>query len=103
MSPSHAAATPIVARNAGIKVVAISWDQSLNKLAKPMPTTVRLSQRAGLAETWFIESQDRRFYPLKSSGWLVTGIGHLLIFPGGVSLAHSKAARGIGTKEFFIC
>jgi hypothetical protein len=35
---------PIEARKAGISVVAISWDQSENKLANPMPSTVRFSQ-----------------------------------------------------------
>ena len=43
--PSHAAATPIEARNAGMSVVAISWDQSENRLASPMPSTVRFNQR----------------------------------------------------------
>ncbi len=45
MIPSHAAATPIVARNAGITVVAISCDQSAHNDASPMPSTVPLSQR----------------------------------------------------------
>ena len=45
MSPIQAAATPIVARNAGIAAVAISCDQSLNSDASPMPSTVRFSQR----------------------------------------------------------
>ena len=39
------AATPIVARKAGMTVVAISCEQSLNSDASPMPSTVRLSQR----------------------------------------------------------
>ena len=45
MSPSHAAATPIVARKPGSSVVAISCDQSLNSEASPTPSTVRFSQR----------------------------------------------------------
>src|ERR1035437_3993275 len=46
MMPSHAAAAaPIVARNAGSTVDAISCDQSLNNDARPMPRTVELSQR----------------------------------------------------------
>src|SRR5438309_7403386 len=43
MIPSQAAATPMVARNAGRRVVAISCDQSLNSDASPTPTTVRFS------------------------------------------------------------
>jgi hypothetical protein len=49
MRPSHAAATPIEARNAGMRVVAISWDQSENRLASPMPSTVQFNQRMS---TW---------------------------------------------------
>jgi hypothetical protein len=45
INPTHAAATPIVARKAGIAVVAISCDQSLRSDASPMPSTVELSQR----------------------------------------------------------
>ena len=45
INPSHAALAPIVARNAGITDVAISCDQSLNSDARPMPSTVRFSQR----------------------------------------------------------
>src|ERR1043166_3625412 len=35
----------MVARKAGMTVVAISCDQSLNSEARPMPSTVRFSQR----------------------------------------------------------
>jgi hypothetical protein len=45
MSPSHAAATPMVARNVGKSVVAVSCDQSLKSEVSPMPMTVRFSQR----------------------------------------------------------
>jgi hypothetical protein len=45
MRPSHAAATPIEARNAGISVVAISWDQFEKRLVRPIPSTVRFNQR----------------------------------------------------------
>jgi hypothetical protein len=45
MSPSHAAATPMVARNVGKSVVAVSCDQSLRSEVSPMPMTVRFSQR----------------------------------------------------------
>src|SRR5439155_8084203 len=45
ITPSHAAATPIVARNVGRTVVAISCDQSLNKDASPTPSTVRFNHR----------------------------------------------------------
>ena len=45
MSPIQAAATPMVARNAGIAAVAISCDQSLHSDASPMPRTVRFSHR----------------------------------------------------------
>jgi hypothetical protein len=44
IKPSHAAAPPIVAKNAGITVVAISCDQSLKSDASPIPSTVRFSQ-----------------------------------------------------------
>ena len=40
MRPSHAAATSIEARNAGISVVAISWDQFEKRLVRPIPSTV---------------------------------------------------------------
>ena len=43
----HAAAAPMDARTAGRTVVAISCDQSLSSDARPMPSTVRLSQRGG--------------------------------------------------------
>src|ERR1700690_865567 len=49
IKPNHAAATPIEARNAGSIVVAASCDQSLNSDARPMPSTVELSQRRGAA------------------------------------------------------
>ena len=48
MMPSQTAATPRVARNAGIAAVAISCDQSLKSDASPTPRTVRFSQRAAL-------------------------------------------------------
>ena len=47
--PSHAAATPRLARKAGSTAVAISCDQSLKRLANPMPNTVRLHHLEGLA------------------------------------------------------
>ena len=40
MTPSQAAAPPIVARNAGRAAVAISCDQSLKRDASAMPSTV---------------------------------------------------------------
>jgi hypothetical protein len=100
MSPSQAAATPIVARNAGIKVVAISWDQSLNKLAKPMPTTVRLSQRTGLGETWFIESGSSMLPP-KVERLIANRSVSPLTFAKRVSLVDAKAGRGVEAKRFF--
>src|ERR1039457_5012694 len=45
MSPSHAAATPMVARNVGSSVVAVSCDQSLRSEVSPTPMTVRFNQR----------------------------------------------------------
>lgn len=44
MTPSHAAPTPIVARNAGRTVAVISCDQSLKSEASPIPSTVRFNQ-----------------------------------------------------------
>ena len=44
ISPTQNAVTPIIARKAGMTVVAISWDPSLNNDASPMPSTVRFSQ-----------------------------------------------------------
>src|SRR5882672_11306243 len=44
MAPSHAGPAPIAARNAGRMAVAVSWLQSLKRLVRPTPRTVRLSQ-----------------------------------------------------------
>src|SRR6266849_9018377 len=44
MAPSHAGPAPIAARNVGRMAVAVSWLQSLKRLVRPTPTTVRLSQ-----------------------------------------------------------
>src|ERR1700747_371191 len=44
MAPSQAGPAPIAARNAGRTAVAVSWLQSLNRLVRPTPRTVRLSQ-----------------------------------------------------------
>src|SRR5207237_6012400 len=44
IAPSHAGPAPIAARNAGRTAVAVSWLQSLNRLVRPTPSTVRLSQ-----------------------------------------------------------
>src|SRR6516225_9678207 len=44
MAPSHAGPAPTVARKAGNTAVAVSWLQSLNRLVRPTPRTVRLSQ-----------------------------------------------------------
>jgi hypothetical protein len=38
----------MLARKAGMSVVAISWDQSLKSEASPIPTTVRFHQELGL-------------------------------------------------------
>jgi hypothetical protein len=66
IKPSHAAATPIVARNAGITVVAISCDQSLNNDASPMPSTVPFSQRVFVAlmglQVLSVSSRFRKTY-----------------------------------------
>ena len=43
MSPTQAAAAPMDAMKAGMRAVAISWDQSLNRDAIPMPSTVAFS------------------------------------------------------------
>ena len=64
INPSHAAAIPIVAKKAGIRVVAISCDQSPNRLANPMPRTVLVSQRERIGELVFTEFSGR-------SGWWV--------------------------------
>lgn len=45
-SPTHIAATPTVARNAGMMVMGISCDQSLDRKASPMPSTMRFNRRA---------------------------------------------------------
>jgi hypothetical protein len=50
MTPSQAAEAPIVARNAGSKLVAISCEQSLSSEARPIPSTVAFSQRDFLGE-----------------------------------------------------
>src|SRR6266850_2105369 len=44
MAPSHTGPAPMVARNAGSTAVAISWLQSLKRLVRPTPRTVRFSQ-----------------------------------------------------------
>src|SRR5205823_3777717 len=44
IAPSHAGPAPIAARKAGKTAVAVSWLQSLNRLVRPTPRTVRLSQ-----------------------------------------------------------
>src|SRR5712664_2509245 len=44
MAPSHAGPAPIAARKAGRMAVAVSWLQSLKRLVRPTPMTVRLSQ-----------------------------------------------------------
>lgn len=44
MAPSQTGPAPIAARKAGSTAVAVSWLQSLNKLVRPTPRTVRLSQ-----------------------------------------------------------
>ena len=51
MNPSHAAATPMVARNVGSKVVAVSCDQSLSSEVSPTPTTVRFNHRGRALRT----------------------------------------------------
>jgi hypothetical protein len=58
MMPSHAAATPSVARNAGIAAVAISCDQSLKSEASPTPRTVRLSHGAFFTVTVLAVAAD---------------------------------------------
>src|SRR5439155_14736 len=44
MAPSQAGPAPIAPRKAGKTAVAVSWLQSLNRLVRPTPRTVRLSQ-----------------------------------------------------------
>src|SRR5580704_8464915 len=44
MTPSHAGPAPIAARNAGRIAVAVSWLQSLKRLVRPTPRTVRFNQ-----------------------------------------------------------
>src|SRR5712664_2913475 len=44
MAPSHTGPAPMVARKAGSTAVAISWLQSLKRLVRATPRTVRLSQ-----------------------------------------------------------
>src|SRR5215467_6070416 len=44
IAPSHAGPAPIAVRKAGKTAVAVSWLQSLNRLVRPTPSTVRLSQ-----------------------------------------------------------
>src|SRR5256885_13099259 len=79
MTPSQAAATPIVARNAGRRVVAISCDQSLNRDASPTPTTVRFSH--GRRRFWpsgilGIARQSQNIVPCRDgSGLEVTAMG----------------------------
>lgn len=80
INPSHAAAAPIVARNAGMTVVAISCDQSLKSDASPMPSTVRFSQagraRAGpptVADAGGIGEGGRGQAPPAGPGGLVQG------------------------------
>src|ERR1700678_1876487 len=47
ITPSANAGAPRLARNAGRIAVAASWPQSENRLAMPMPSTPRVSQRCG--------------------------------------------------------
>src|SRR5580704_10060468 len=44
IKPSHAGPAPIAARKAGRIAVAVSWLQSLKRLVRPTPRTVRFSQ-----------------------------------------------------------
>src|SRR5262249_13492271 len=44
MAPSQAGPAPIAPRNVGKTAVAVSWLQSLNRLVRATPRTVRLSQ-----------------------------------------------------------
>src|SRR5256885_4705901 len=73
MTPSQAAATPIVARNAGRRVVAISCDQSLNRDASPTPTTVRFShgrRRFWLSGILGIARQSHNIVPCRDGSGL---------------------------------
>src|ERR1700736_5398486 len=51
IAPSQAGPAPIAARNAGRTAVAVSWLQSLNRLVKPTPRTVRFSHDLFLGES----------------------------------------------------
>jgi hypothetical protein len=82
MRPSHAAATPIEARNADMSVVAISWDKSENRLANPMPSMVRFSQR--MPGWLFLRfGVDAVFVRrVHRAGFPATGAGHISALGG---------------------
>src|SRR2546427_9647867 len=61
MAPSHIGPAPMAARNAGSTAVAVSWLQSLKRLVRPTPSTVRFSQdcssgASGMGRQFIVES-----------------------------------------------
>src|SRR5262249_10453593 len=86
IAPSHAGPAPITARNAGKTAVAVSWLQSLSRLVRPTPSTVRLSQDCLAAA-----SGMRKQFTSDSSQLKVQG-------------ANSKAkARGLAHSKLLLC
>ncbi len=106
MRPSHAVAAPIPARNVGNTVVAISCDQSLNNDARPMPRTVRFSQRFADIGLWEVpessawrrlnQSVRNRKGETKEDG---NALGHGHQFPGRVLTVSGWFDRSEGVRD----
>src|SRR6266446_1209833 len=72
IAPSQAGPAPMAARNAGRIAVAVSWLQSLNRLVRPTPRTVRLSQdcfswASGMVGQFTVESSKLKVQSLRDS------------------------------------
>src|SRR6266581_2398749 len=72
MAPSQAGPAPIAARNAGRTAVAVSWLQSLKRLVRPTPRTVRLSQDCCCEDSGMGESLQSTVYSSEDeSMWIM--------------------------------
>src|SRR5437016_9627413 len=96
MAPSHAGPAPMAARNAGSTAVAVSWLQSLKRLVRPTPRTVRLSQECfsvvpGMGRQFTVERS-------KLKVWNSPDVD----FAGNSKARSEKRQRGCRTLNLFL-